>query len=192
MNVNLKTPTETALSIYSTILEGKTPYVKTAVLEIEFSGTANDPAMEVSIVVDNKVMLTKSLSTDITKFECNWGKSVTTFNRQELLKGEDETSKILKVSNDYFTDKPIPIASIAGFYVRATKPGQYEIKAPDQLTSVKFSLAEADFRKVGLDPLYIPVANCPQWRLSNQLTSEFQSNSPDLMITQLSRFNGKD
>lgn len=71
MNVNLKTPTETALSIYSTILEGKTPYVKTAVLEIEFSGTANDPAMEVSIVVDNKVILTKSLSTDITKFECN-------------------------------------------------------------------------------------------------------------------------
>ena len=71
MNVNLKTPTETALSIYSTILEGKTPYLKTAVLEIEFSGTANDPAMEVSIVVDNKVMLTKSLSTDITKFECN-------------------------------------------------------------------------------------------------------------------------
>ena len=59
------------MSIYSTILEGKTPYVKTAVLEIEFSGTANDPAMEVSIVVDNKVMLTKSLSTDITKFECN-------------------------------------------------------------------------------------------------------------------------
>jgi hypothetical protein len=134
----------------------------------------------------------KSESESITRFECNWGKSVTTFNRQELLKGEDETSKILKVSNDYFTDKSIPISSIAGFFVRATKPGQYEIKAPDQLTSVKFSLAEADFRKVGQDPLYIPVANCPQWRLSNQLTSEFQSNSPDLTITQLSRFNGRD
>jgi hypothetical protein len=59
------------LSIYSNIIDGKTPYVKTAVLEIEFSGTANDSAMEVSIVVDNKVMLTKTLSTDITKFKCN-------------------------------------------------------------------------------------------------------------------------
>jgi hypothetical protein len=71
VNVNLKTPTETALSIYSNIIDGKTPYAKTAVLEIEFAGTANDPAMEVSIVVDNKVMLTKTLSTDITKFECH-------------------------------------------------------------------------------------------------------------------------
>lgn len=61
---------ETALSIYSNIIDGKTPYVKTAELEIEFTGTANDPAMEVSIVVDDKVMLTKTLSTDITKFEC--------------------------------------------------------------------------------------------------------------------------
>jgi len=69
--VNLKTPTETALSIYSNIIDGKTPYFKTAVLEIEFGGTANDPAIEISIVVDNKVMLTKTLSTDITKFECN-------------------------------------------------------------------------------------------------------------------------
>jgi hypothetical protein len=61
---------ETALSIYSNIIDGKTPYAKTAVLEIEFTGTANDPAMEVSIVVDSKVMLTKTLSTDVTKFEC--------------------------------------------------------------------------------------------------------------------------
>jgi hypothetical protein len=61
---------ETALSIYSNIIDGKTPYAKTAVLEIEFTGTANDPAMEVSIVVDDKVMLTKTLSTDVTKFEC--------------------------------------------------------------------------------------------------------------------------
>ena len=59
------------MSIYSNIIDGKTPYVKTAVLEIEFAGTANDPAMEVSIAVNNKVMLTKTLSTDITKFECN-------------------------------------------------------------------------------------------------------------------------
>lgn len=69
--MNLKAPTETALSIYSNILDGKPPYVRTAVLEIEFAGTADDPAMEVSIVVDNKVMLTKTLSTDITKFECH-------------------------------------------------------------------------------------------------------------------------
>jgi hypothetical protein len=62
---------ETALSIYSNIIDGKTPYLRTALLEIEFGGTANDPAMEVSIVVDNKVMLTKTLSTDITKFKCD-------------------------------------------------------------------------------------------------------------------------
>jgi len=61
---------ETVLSIYSNIIDGKTPYQKTALLEIEFTGTANDPAMEVSIVVDDKVMLTKRLSTDIIKFEC--------------------------------------------------------------------------------------------------------------------------
>ena len=69
--MNLKTPTETALSIYSNILDGKPPYVRTAGLEIEFVGTAADPEMEVSIAVDNKVILTKTLSTDITKFECN-------------------------------------------------------------------------------------------------------------------------
>ena len=60
---------ETALSIYSNILEGKTPYNKTALIEIEFSGTAADPAMFVLIVVDDKVLMTKQLSTDTTKFE---------------------------------------------------------------------------------------------------------------------------
>jgi len=60
---------ETALSIYSNILEGKTPYNKTALIEIEFSGTGADPAMFVLIVVDDKVLMTKQLSTDTTKFE---------------------------------------------------------------------------------------------------------------------------
>jgi len=60
---------EIALSTYSTIIEGKTPYNKTALLEIEFSGTANDPGMFVFISVDGKVTLRKQLSTDITKFE---------------------------------------------------------------------------------------------------------------------------
>jgi len=60
---------ETALSIYSNILEGKTPYNKTALIEIEFSGTAADPAMFVLIVVDDKVLMTKQLSADTTKFE---------------------------------------------------------------------------------------------------------------------------
>jgi len=60
---------EIALSTYSTIIEGKTPYNKTALLEIEFSGTANDPGMFVFISIDGKVTLRKQLSTDITKFE---------------------------------------------------------------------------------------------------------------------------
>jgi hypothetical protein len=69
VNVNLKTPTETALSIYSNIIDGKTPAVITALLEIEFSATSQDPAAQVHIVIDNKIMLTKKFSTDITKFE---------------------------------------------------------------------------------------------------------------------------
>lgn len=62
---------ETALSIYSNIIDGKIPYVKTALLQIEFAGTDNDPATRVSIVIDNQVILHKKLSTDITKFEYN-------------------------------------------------------------------------------------------------------------------------
>jgi hypothetical protein len=57
------------LSIYSTILDGKIPAVITALLEIEFSATRQDPAAQVHIVIDNQVMLTKKFSTDITKFE---------------------------------------------------------------------------------------------------------------------------
>ena len=62
---------ETVLSIYSNIIDGKTPYFKTALLEIEFSGTGNDSAMLVAILIDNEVMLMKQLSTDVTKFEYN-------------------------------------------------------------------------------------------------------------------------
>ena len=57
------------MSIYSTIIDGKIPTVNTALLEIEFSATRHDPATKVHIVIDNKVMLTKKFSTDITKFE---------------------------------------------------------------------------------------------------------------------------
>ena len=62
---------ETALSIYSNILDGKTPYIKTALLEIEFSGTENDSATNVRILIDNEVILTKSLSTEVTEFKHN-------------------------------------------------------------------------------------------------------------------------
>jgi len=60
---------ETALSIYSTILDGKIPYQKTALLEIEFAGTSDNTEMVVCIVIDGQVMLTKQLSTDITEFK---------------------------------------------------------------------------------------------------------------------------
>jgi len=66
---SLETHTEIVLSIYSTIIEGKKPYNKTALIAIEFSGTAADPTMFVLIVIDGKVLMTKQLSTDITKFE---------------------------------------------------------------------------------------------------------------------------
>ena len=62
---------ETALSIYSNIIDGKTPYVKTAVLEIEFSGTAEESDRFVSILIDNKIVTTQQLSTEITRFKYN-------------------------------------------------------------------------------------------------------------------------
>jgi hypothetical protein len=69
VKLNLEKNTETALSIYSTILDGKTPYQKTALLEIEFSGTAADAAMFVAIWIDGKVLMVQQLSTDTTRFE---------------------------------------------------------------------------------------------------------------------------
>ena len=57
------------MRFYSTILDGKIPAVKTALLEIEFSATSQDPATQVHIVIDDQVMLTKKFSTDITRFE---------------------------------------------------------------------------------------------------------------------------
>ncbi len=57
------------MSIYSIITDGKIPYAKTALLEIEFSGTVDDPAMFVFILIDNEIVTTKQLSTDITRFK---------------------------------------------------------------------------------------------------------------------------
>jgi len=62
---------ETVLSIYSNIIDGKIPYVKTALLEIEFSSTADDPATFVFILIDNKIVTTKQLSTKPTRFKYN-------------------------------------------------------------------------------------------------------------------------
>lgn len=57
------------MSIYSSILDGKKPYQKTALLEIEFSGTATDPVMTVAILIDGKEIMVQRLSTDTTQFE---------------------------------------------------------------------------------------------------------------------------
>ena len=62
---------ETVLSIYSIITDGKIPYEKTSLLEIDFSGTANDPEMFVSILIDDKIVITKQLSTETTRFKYN-------------------------------------------------------------------------------------------------------------------------
>jgi hypothetical protein len=59
------------LSIYSNIIDGKIPFVKTAVLEIEFSGTENAPEISVAIIVDNNVIALIPLSTEVYKFEYN-------------------------------------------------------------------------------------------------------------------------
>ena len=57
------------MDIYSTILDDKIPYQKTALLKIEFSGTCNDPAMVVGISIDGKIIITQPLSTDTITFE---------------------------------------------------------------------------------------------------------------------------
>lgn len=57
------------MSIYLNIIDGKVPYHKTALLEIDFSGTANDPGTFVIIIVDGQVAVTKQLSTNVTNFE---------------------------------------------------------------------------------------------------------------------------
>jgi len=69
VKLSLEKNTETVLGIYSTILDGKIPYQKTALLKIEFSGTCTDPAMVVSISVDGKIISTQSLSTDTITLE---------------------------------------------------------------------------------------------------------------------------
>jgi hypothetical protein len=56
------------LSIYSTILEGKKAPDATACVELVFSGTADDPATTVSIELDNRVLLTQTLCTQVTRF----------------------------------------------------------------------------------------------------------------------------
>jgi hypothetical protein len=62
---------EIVLGIYSIITDGKIPYVKTALLEIEFNGTAEESEMFVSILIDDKIVITKQLSTEITRFKFN-------------------------------------------------------------------------------------------------------------------------
>ena len=57
------------MSIYSNIIDGKIPFVKTAVLEIEFSGTENAPETFVAVVVDNNVVTVMPLSTEVYKFQ---------------------------------------------------------------------------------------------------------------------------
>lgn len=57
------------MSIYSTIIHGKTPYLKTARLDIEFAGTADDPAMIVVISIDGEVMLMRPLTIETYTFE---------------------------------------------------------------------------------------------------------------------------
>ena len=69
MRLSLENNTETALGIYSTILDGKIPYQKTALIEIEFSGTADDAAMVVVVLIDGRTQMIQQLSTTITRFE---------------------------------------------------------------------------------------------------------------------------
>lgn len=69
--MNLKTPTETVLSIYTRIVDAKIQYEKTALLEIEFSSTVDAPGMFVVISVDEKILLMKQFSTQTIEFKHN-------------------------------------------------------------------------------------------------------------------------
>ena len=55
------------MSIYSTIIQGKVAYRKQASLEIEFSGTEQENNITVEISLDDRVILTQSLATKVTK-----------------------------------------------------------------------------------------------------------------------------
>lgn len=48
-------------------MKGKIPYLKQATLEIEFSGTHNDDDMFVEIAVDDRIVLSQTLTTKSTK-----------------------------------------------------------------------------------------------------------------------------
>ena len=79
------------MSIYSIITDGKIPYVKTALLEIEFSGTAEDPAMFVSILIDEKIVTAKQLSTEITRFKYNIPDSNQTIEHELRIEISDQS-----------------------------------------------------------------------------------------------------
>jgi hypothetical protein len=55
------------LSIYSTIFQGKAAYRNQASLEIEFSSTAQENNLSVEISLDDRVILSQSLTTKVTK-----------------------------------------------------------------------------------------------------------------------------
>ena len=57
---------EIALTTYS-ILNGKIPYRKQASLEIEFSGTKQENNITVEILLDERVVLSQLLTTEVTK-----------------------------------------------------------------------------------------------------------------------------
>lgn len=60
---------EIVLSIYSNIFDGKIPFLKKALIEIDFSGTAIDPNMQIDILIDREVLLSQGLLTNITNFK---------------------------------------------------------------------------------------------------------------------------
>lgn len=96
--MNFETLTETVLSIYSIITDGKIPYVKTALLEIDFAGTAEESDTAVSILIDDKIVLTKQLSTEITEFKYNIPDSNQTIDHELRIEVNGQpTSTVLRI-----------------------------------------------------------------------------------------------
>ena len=53
--------------ITSSIFKGKIAYCKQVTLDIEFSGTRNEDNIDVDIVLNDRILLTQKLTTDVVK-----------------------------------------------------------------------------------------------------------------------------
>ena len=80
-------PTEKVLSIYSTIFQGKVPYRKQALLDIQFCGTKDDSDFVVEIVLNDRILVSQALNTTPTRLVHWFSDDPAEYELQIVLKG---------------------------------------------------------------------------------------------------------